>query len=139
MPLFSWSRLGVAAPFDPKDAFVSSPLLSPASLVATRTLIAPYTLCTICTVLGFDVATGPGPTFLCYFTELSYIGLTAYYITTAQSSSGRCSRRRARLVRGLAVRLGLSFSFLPSPPSACIPRAFASLVLYWRVALHYSA
>ncbi|KAJ7106287.1 hypothetical protein C8R44DRAFT_805983 [Mycena epipterygia] len=83
MPLVSWARLGAAAPFDPKYAFVSSQLFSPAALAGIRTLIALYALCTICTVLGFDVAAGAGPTFLCYFTELSYIGLTAYYVAAA--------------------------------------------------------
>ncbi|KAJ7472933.1 hypothetical protein B0H11DRAFT_2037790 [Mycena galericulata] len=82
--VFSYAHLGVDQTlFDPYRKFVSSPVLSPVLLAAIRTLLALYALSTICTVLAFDVAMGDGKSFLSYFTELSYIGLTAYYCAAA--------------------------------------------------------
>ncbi|KAJ6471615.1 hypothetical protein C8R47DRAFT_745487 [Mycena vitilis] len=83
MHLVSWASLGAPRPFDPRHKFVSSPLLSPTLLAALRILLALYALATICTVLAFDVAAGDGKSFLSYFTQLSYIGLTAYYCAAA--------------------------------------------------------
>ncbi|KAJ7472939.1 hypothetical protein B0H11DRAFT_1345230 [Mycena galericulata] len=81
--VFSYAHLGVDPTFDPHRKFVSSPVLSPALLAAARTLLALYAICTICTVLAFNVAMGDGNSFLSYFTQLSYIGLTAYYCAAA--------------------------------------------------------
>ncbi|KAJ7512224.1 hypothetical protein B0H11DRAFT_1843971 [Mycena galericulata] len=82
--VFTYAHLGVDEPtFDPHRKFVSSPVLSPALLAATRTLLALYALSTICTVLAFNVAMGDGNSFLSYFTQLTYIGLTAYYCAAA--------------------------------------------------------
>ncbi|KAJ7601864.1 hypothetical protein DFH06DRAFT_378554 [Mycena polygramma] len=86
MQLVSWATLGAPLPFDPRAKFVSSPLLSPTALAAVRILLALYALATICTVLAFDVAAGDGKSFLSYFTELSYIGLTSYYCAAAVQS-----------------------------------------------------
>ncbi|KAJ6540587.1 hypothetical protein B0H19DRAFT_1036390 [Mycena capillaripes] len=83
MRVFSWAHLGVGAPFDPQYKFISSPVFSPAVLAGIRLLLALYALCTLCTVLGFDVAAGEGKSFLSFFTQLSYIGVTAYYWASA--------------------------------------------------------
>ncbi|KAJ7093419.1 hypothetical protein B0H15DRAFT_158086 [Mycena belliarum] len=83
MPLLTWARLGVAAPFDPDHAFVTSPFLPRSALAALRALLALYALCTVITDLVLAVRDGAGHSFLSYFTQLSYIGLTAYYVAAA--------------------------------------------------------
>ncbi|KAF7312802.1 hypothetical protein MKEN_00963600 [Mycena kentingensis (nom. inval.)] len=77
------ATFGVAAPFDPSYKFVTSPFLSPGALAAVRALLGLYTLATLGTVFGFNVARGTAESFFSYFTELSFIGLTAYYLTAA--------------------------------------------------------
>ncbi|KAF7318428.1 hypothetical protein HMN09_00352000 [Mycena chlorophos] len=80
MPLLSFARFGVSSPtFDPRAKFVSSPVLPLRVFAGLRILLAGYALAAICTDLGFDVRHG----FLSYFTDLSYIGLTSYYIAAA--------------------------------------------------------
>ncbi|KAJ7148063.1 hypothetical protein C8R43DRAFT_522183 [Mycena crocata] len=86
MKPISWSHLGVGRTFDPQHKFVSSPIVSPAVLAGIRLLLALYALCTICTVLGFSVHYHNAKSFLSYFTELSYIGLVAYYCAAAVQS-----------------------------------------------------
>ncbi|KAJ7811005.1 hypothetical protein B0H14DRAFT_2861385 [Mycena olivaceomarginata] len=111
MPLFSWAHFGVEHTFDPQYKFVSSPLFSPSVLAGLRSLVALYSLCTICTVLGFDVAAGDGKSFLSYFTLLSLVGLCAYYCAAAVQTFfyaryGRYPLRRwPRLLQGLHVLL----------------------------------
>nr|GAT51042.1 predicted protein [Mycena chlorophos] len=84
MPLLSFARFGVSSPtFDPRAKFVSSPVLPLRVFAGLRILLAGYALAAICTDLGFDVRHGEGPSFLSYFTDLSYIGLTSYYIAAA--------------------------------------------------------
>ncbi|KAI6129379.1 hypothetical protein EDD16DRAFT_1471474 [Pisolithus croceorrhizus] len=79
---FSYASFGVSTPFDPSFALVTSPLpfLPPSVLGAVRALLAVYTLLAIIVILGFDAAVyGSGPSYLSYFTSLSYIGLCAYF------------------------------------------------------------
>ncbi|CAK5270863.1 unnamed protein product [Mycena citricolor] len=87
-----WAIVGVpryaADTFDPTHRYVTSPLFPLPVFAALRSLIALYALCTICTTLGLDVAEGSGPSFLSFFTDLSYIGLTAYYIAAAVQTVG---------------------------------------------------
>ncbi|KAJ6599716.1 hypothetical protein DFH09DRAFT_1021167 [Mycena vulgaris] len=120
MPLLTWARLGVSTPFDPHHKFVSSPLLPPAFLAALRLLLALYAVASLCTVLAFDVAAGAGPSsFLSYFTELSYIGLAAYYCaaavqTLAYARYGRYPLRRwPRALQALHVLLQSTITTFP--------------------------
>ncbi|KAI6121281.1 hypothetical protein F5141DRAFT_1089148 [Pisolithus sp. B1] len=79
---FSYASFGVSTPFDPSFALVTSPLpfLPPSVLGAVRALLAVYTLLAIIVILGFDAAVyDSGPSYLSYFTSLSYIGLCAYF------------------------------------------------------------
>ncbi|KAJ7677175.1 hypothetical protein B0H17DRAFT_945281, partial [Mycena rosella] len=99
MQLVSYARLGVSASFDAPHAFLTSPLLPAPLLAALRTLLALYALCTLATTLAFDVRLGIGRTFFSYFTELSYIGLAAYYCAAAVQGmwyvrTGRFALRR---------------------------------------------
>ncbi|KAJ7155070.1 hypothetical protein C8R46DRAFT_960198 [Mycena filopes] len=127
MALLSWTRFGVESPFDPRNKFVSSPLFSPAVLAAIRILIALYALCTIITVLVFTVQEGAGRSFLSYFTELSYIGLTAYYCAAAVQSFfyaryGRYLLRRwPRPLQALHVLLQSTITSFP----------FLVTIVYW--------
>ncbi|KAI6032711.1 hypothetical protein F5J12DRAFT_796039 [Pisolithus orientalis] len=78
----SYASFGVPAPFDPSFALVTSPLpfLPPLVLGAVRGLLALYTLITAVVILGLDSAVyNSGPSYLSYFTSLSYIGLCAYF------------------------------------------------------------
>ncbi|KAK7059941.1 hypothetical protein R3P38DRAFT_2838631 [Favolaschia claudopus] len=119
MPLLSWPALGVEHTFDPHHKFVSSPVFSPYILAAIRCLLALYGLCTICTVLAFDVKFGFGDSYLSYFTNLSYIGLTAYYWasgvqTFAYARYGRYPLRRwPRVLQGLHVLLQSTVTTFP--------------------------
>ncbi|KAJ7190273.1 hypothetical protein GGX14DRAFT_579986 [Mycena pura] len=85
MVLFSSAHFGVAPghAFDPQHKFITSWLVSPAALAGIRALLALYALCATCTILGFYVSSGEGKSFLSYFSELSYIGLAAYYCAAA--------------------------------------------------------
>ncbi|KAI6157333.1 hypothetical protein BKA82DRAFT_126905 [Pisolithus tinctorius] len=77
-----YASFGVPAPFDPSFALVTSPLpsLPPLVLGAVRGLLALYTLITAVVILGLDSAVyDSGPSYLSYFTSLSYIGLCAYF------------------------------------------------------------
>ncbi|KAH7890291.1 hypothetical protein F5I97DRAFT_1933657 [Phlebopus sp. FC_14] len=75
---FEW--FGVSSPFDPTNRFVTSPVFSPLTLGTLRLLFAVYTLVTIITILAFEVNVyHDSRTFLSYFTDLSYIGLVAYF------------------------------------------------------------
>ncbi|KAJ6599735.1 hypothetical protein DFH09DRAFT_1355834 [Mycena vulgaris] len=119
MPLLTWARLGVSTPFDPHHKFVSSPLLPPAALAALRLLLALYAVASLCTVLAFNVAAGIGPSFLSYFTQLSYIGVAAYYCaaavqTLAYARYGRYPLRRwPRALQALHVLLQSTITTLP--------------------------
>ncbi|KAJ6627680.1 hypothetical protein B0H10DRAFT_1993721 [Mycena sp. CBHHK59/15] len=61
MPLLSCARLGAPTSFDPQRKFVTSPFVSPAVLAAAA-----------------SSSRSTRSAFLSYFTQLSYIGLTAY-------------------------------------------------------------
>ncbi|KAF9218881.1 hypothetical protein BS17DRAFT_475351 [Gyrodon lividus] len=76
----SYDSFGVSSPFDPVFNLVTSPVFSPLILGALRLLIAVYSLVTIITVLAFEVVVyHDSKSFLSYFTDLSYIGLVAYF------------------------------------------------------------
>ncbi|KAG2338771.1 hypothetical protein BDR05DRAFT_978006 [Suillus weaverae] len=70
----SYESFGVSAPFDPACRLVTSPFLSPRSLGTLRLLFAVYSLVTTITVLVFEPVG-----FFSYFTDLSYVGLVAYF------------------------------------------------------------
>ncbi|KAI6044599.1 hypothetical protein EDC04DRAFT_2561195 [Pisolithus marmoratus] len=56
------------------------PFLPPSVLGTVRALLAVYTLIAAVVILGLDTAVyDRGPSYLCYFTSLSYIGLCAYF------------------------------------------------------------
>ncbi|KAJ7055971.1 hypothetical protein C8F01DRAFT_1156497 [Mycena amicta] len=119
-PILSFPRLGVPWPpveFDPHYKFVSSPFVSASVLGGVRGLLGLYALTTLCTVLGFDVHAGSGKSFLSYFTELSYIGLTAYYIAAAVQTIAYARwgayplRRWPRILQALHVILQSTITF----------------------------
>lgn len=70
----SYESFGVSAPFDPACRLVTSPFFSPRTLGTLRLLFAVYSLVTTITVLVFEPVG-----FFSYFTDLSYIGLVAYF------------------------------------------------------------
>ncbi|KAG1717492.1 hypothetical protein EDB19DRAFT_1653345 [Suillus lakei] len=86
----SYEWFGVSAPFDPACRLVTSPFFSPLSLGALRLLFAIYSLVTTITQTP-DLAwpnkrSDPEPcdwscypSIFSYFTDLSYIGLVAYF------------------------------------------------------------
>jgi len=127
MTVFSWYRFGVEHTFDSQHKFVSSPVFSPYVLAGIRGLLALYALCTVCTVLGFDVSEGDGKSFLSYFTLLSYVGLVAYYWAAAVQTFfyaryGRYPLRRwPRFLQGLHVLLQSTITTFP----------FIVTVVYW--------
>jgi len=129
MTVFSWSRFGVEDTFDPQHKFVSSPVFSPYVLAGFRSLLALYALCTVCTVLAFDVSSGDGKSFLSYFTNLAYIGLTSYYWAAAVQTFfyaryGRYPLQRwPRLLQGLHVLLQSTITVFP----------FIVTVVYWAI------
>ncbi|OJA13740.1 hypothetical protein AZE42_01548 [Rhizopogon vesiculosus] len=76
----SYEWFGVPVPFDPACKLVTSPFFSPLVLGALRLLLAVYSLITTITVLVFEsVRYHDASGFLSYFTDLSYIGLVAYF------------------------------------------------------------
>ncbi|KAG1767143.1 hypothetical protein EDD22DRAFT_1008553 [Suillus occidentalis] len=76
----SYEWFGVSAPFDSACRLVTSPFFSPLSLGALRVLFAVYSLVTTITVLVFEsVRFHDSNGFFSYFTDLSYIGLVAYF------------------------------------------------------------
>lgn len=76
----SYEWFGVSAPFDSACRLVTSPFFSPLSLGALRVLFAVYSLVTTITVLVFEsVRFHDSSSFFSYFTDLSYIGLVAYF------------------------------------------------------------
>ncbi|KAH8111166.1 hypothetical protein DFH11DRAFT_645641 [Phellopilus nigrolimitatus] len=78
-----YERLGVQNPFDKEGAFVTSPILSPLVLAAVRFTFAFYTLFTLIFVLVWDaIRLHIADAYFSYFTELSYIGLCAYFFAS---------------------------------------------------------
>jgi len=84
-----YQRMGVHAPFDPAHKLVTSAVFSPLVLALIRSTLAIYTLFSIVFSLawkGVHLAGDPdsdaGSTFS-YFTDLSYIGLCAYFFASA--------------------------------------------------------
>jgi len=75
-----WTLLGVPESFDPALKFVTSPIVQPLVLAAIRLTFASYTLVTLLFILIREsVVTHDAKTFFSYFTELTYIGLCAYF------------------------------------------------------------
>ncbi|KAJ7813375.1 hypothetical protein B0H13DRAFT_2142276 [Mycena leptocephala] len=107
MMLFSWHRLGVEHTFDPQHKFVSSPLVSPSVLAGIRLVFV--------------------PSFLSYFTNLSYIGLVAYYWAAAVQTLFYARYRRYPIQRwpkplqGLHVLLQSTITTFP----------FVVTVVFW--------
>jgi len=78
MKFYQW--LGVDTQFDPNHNLVTSPILSPLLLASARISFALYTLFTLLFVLIWEsVKEGTADSFFSYFTDLSYIGLCAYF------------------------------------------------------------
>ncbi|KAG8221702.1 hypothetical protein J3R82DRAFT_1989 [Butyriboletus roseoflavus] len=76
----SFEGFGVSSPFDPTFHYVTSPVFSPMILSALRLLFAVYALITAITVLAFEsLVLHDANSYLTYFTDLSYIGLVAYF------------------------------------------------------------
>ncbi|KAG2362898.1 hypothetical protein BDR07DRAFT_1450944 [Suillus spraguei] len=76
----SYEWFGVLAPFDPACRLVTSSFFSPLTLGILRLLFAVYSLVTTITVLVFQsVRFHSSRSFFSYFTDLSYIGLVAYF------------------------------------------------------------
>jgi len=86
---FSYEAFGVSSPFDPTFHYVSSPILPPIVLGALRLLFAVYTLVTDILTL----ADNPN-SYLSYFTDLTYIGLTAYFWAAGVQTIAFVLRRR---------------------------------------------
>jgi hypothetical protein len=74
--LWSFEGFGVSSPFDSTFHYVTSPVFPPVVLGALRLLIAVYTLIT--TIITLALYQDPDA-YLSYFTDLTYIGLVAYF------------------------------------------------------------
>ncbi|GJE98930.1 hypothetical protein PsYK624_151670 [Phanerochaete sordida] len=71
---------GVGAPFDPTFSLVTSPVLPPLALAALRLLLALYgTVFVLFRLIYEGVRDHTDAAFFSYFTDLSYIGLLAYF------------------------------------------------------------
>ncbi|KAF8549547.1 hypothetical protein OG21DRAFT_1421097 [Imleria badia] len=70
-----FEAFGVSSPFDPTFHYVTSPIFSPV-LDALRLLFAVYTFTT--TTVTLALSQDPD-SYLSYFTDLTYIGLVAYF------------------------------------------------------------
>ncbi|KAF8436233.1 hypothetical protein L210DRAFT_3452269 [Boletus edulis BED1] len=86
---FSYEAFGVSSPFDPTFHYVSSPILPPSVLGALRLLFAVYTLVTDIVTLTDDPTS-----YLSYFTNLTYTGLTAYFWAAGVQTIAFVLRRR---------------------------------------------
>ncbi|CAL1694596.1 unnamed protein product [Somion occarium] len=72
--------LGVSHPFDPDYSFVTSPVFSPFVLAILRLTIASYALFVVLFAIIWDsVRLKNADSYFSFFTELSYIGLLAYF------------------------------------------------------------
>jgi len=75
-----YPRLGVSSPFDPLDKLVTSPWFSPTVLAWIRLVLASYSLFVSLFILIWEaVVTKDAATYFSYFTDLSYIGVVAYF------------------------------------------------------------
>ncbi|KAJ6599725.1 hypothetical protein DFH09DRAFT_1303103 [Mycena vulgaris] len=92
------------------------PSSPPPSSLRCVLLLALYAVAALCTVIAFNVATGAGDS---YFTQLSYIGLAAYYCaaavqTLAYARYGRYPLRRwPRALQALHVLLQSTITSFP--------------------------
>ncbi|KAI0781329.1 hypothetical protein BD413DRAFT_600712 [Trametes elegans] len=74
-----YARFGVDAPFDPQHTLVTSPILSPRVLAATRLALGLYALGALLARLVWGALHAhDAEAFFSYFTRLSYVGLLAY-------------------------------------------------------------
>jgi hypothetical protein len=70
--------------FDPQHKLVTSPAFAPSILGLLRLLLAVYTTVTAIFVLVWEIVkTHNGDGYFSYFTDLSYIGLSAYFWAAA--------------------------------------------------------
>ncbi|KAF8557174.1 hypothetical protein OG21DRAFT_1407583 [Imleria badia] len=72
----TFEAFGVSSPFDPTFHYVTSPILPPMILGSLRLLFAVYALITAITTLALYQHPA---SYLSYFTDLTYIGLVAYF------------------------------------------------------------
>jgi len=96
-----YRRLGVTTPFDPARKHVTSPFVSAPVLAGVRLLLAFYTLVTLLFTLIWDgVRYDIAGSFFSYFTNLSYIGLCAYFFASGVQTLAfaRCLRAAGRTV-----------------------------------------
>ncbi|KAG8991923.1 hypothetical protein FRB94_007834 [Tulasnella sp. JGI-2019a] len=92
-----YDRFGVGIPFDPDCTLVTSNLISPRALGIVRLILAVYTLTTLITILVFEgVVLHTIDAFCSYFTDLSYIGLCAYFWVSALHTLAFASRSQSR-------------------------------------------
>jgi len=75
-----YPRIGVSSPFDPLNKLVTSPWFSPTVLACVRLGLASYALFVSLFILIWEaVVTKDAKTYFSYFTDLSYIGIVAYF------------------------------------------------------------
>lgn len=127
-----WSWLGVSTPFDPNHKLVTSPWLPPVVLAAIRMTIAIYTLTTLLTVVIYEsTVLHDSQSFLSYFTDLTNIGLCAYFWASGVQSvayilNGQKSYPLQRWPRFLQFLHVLLFSTISTFP-------FVVTAVFWSV------
>ncbi|KAF8655504.1 hypothetical protein AX16_003033 [Volvariella volvacea WC 439] len=116
--------------FDPACTFVTSPFLSSKALAAIRTLLASYTLVTALVSLIWDgVNRDRARGHYSYFTNLSWIGLTAYFCassfhTVVYVKNGSTTYPLQKWPRFLQYLHGLLFSTIVTFP-------ILVMIVYW--------
>ncbi|KAG8953024.1 hypothetical protein FRC03_011943 [Tulasnella sp. 419] len=101
-----YSFFGVGKPFDPELRLVTSYVISPSALLFLRALFALYSLVSlIVNVIYASVVLDTGDAWPTYFTNLSYVGLCAYFCAaTVQSWSYVQSLKRRSQEHGYALQ-----------------------------------
>ncbi|KAJ8522302.1 hypothetical protein ONZ45_g1104 [Pleurotus djamor] len=122
------SALGVSNPFDPKRAFLTSPFLSPFGVFVVRAIFAAFSLSTCIAVLVTQATTLTDNVnnddqnqflYYSYFTSLTFIGLTAYFVVSSVHSGVYAwkgvylLRRWGRIVQLLHVLLFSTIATYP--------------------------
>ncbi|KDQ49594.1 hypothetical protein JAAARDRAFT_42703 [Jaapia argillacea MUCL 33604] len=91
-----YALLGVSSTFDNDQALVTSPLFSPLTLGFIRLALAVYTFTTCVVVVtweGVNAHSTRNFGYFSYFTDLSYIGLCAYFWASSVQTLAFASRR----------------------------------------------
>ncbi|KAG8862541.1 hypothetical protein FRB96_001098 [Tulasnella sp. 330] len=92
-----YDYFGIALPFDGDCTLVTSNIVSSRLLGIIRLVLAIYTLVTLIVILVWEgVVTHVINQFFSYFTDLSYIGLCAYFWASAVQTLAYSSRPRPR-------------------------------------------